>query len=279
MERIDGKALAASIRAQVKQDIDASGLHPKLAVLLIGDDPASNIYVNLKEKACAEAGIVTDTRRMPATTSDADIIALIGQWNADETVDAILVQIPLPPGHDEDAAIAAMDPRKDVDGFHPENAAAILNGTGTLFPPVHEGILRLIGATDVTLKTSTAVVIANSDTFADPLVRLLTTAGCDVEKFRPDDMDREAVKTADIVVVAVGRPRFLTRAMIKPGACVIDVGTNRTAEGKTVGDADAEGLKDVLGWLSPVPGGVGPMTVALLLKNTYELAKRRRGIT
>jgi len=278
MQRIDGKALAASIRAKAKDDIAATGLQPKLAVLLVGDDPASNIYVNLKEKACAEAGIVTDTRRLPTTTDDADLIGLIGQWNANETVDAILVQIPLPPGHDENAVIAAMDPRKDVDGFHPENAAAILNGTGTLFPPVHEGILRLIGATDVVLKTSTASVIANSDTFADPLIRLLTTAGCDVEKFLPDRMDRDIVKASDIIVVAVGRPKFLTASMIKPGACVIDVGTNRMADGKTVGDVDSESVKDVPGWLSPVPGGVGPMTVALLLKNTFELAKRRRGI-
>jgi len=278
MERIDGKALAQTIRSQVKDDIAATGLHPKLAVLLVGDDPASNIYVNLKEKACAEAGIVTDTRRLPTSASDADLIALVRQWNADETVDAILVQIPLPPGHDENTVIAAMDPRKDVDGFHPENAAAILNGTGTLFPPVHEGILRLIGATEVKLNGSKAAVIANSDTFADPLVRLLATAGSSAVKTPPDDPDRDAIKDADIVVIAVGRAKFLTAGMIKPGACVIDVGTNRTPEGKVVGDVDAESVKDMPGWLSPVPGGVGPMTVALLLKNTLELAKRRRGI-
>lgn len=278
MERIDGRTIAAAIRADVKYEIETTGLHPKLAVLLVGDDPASNIYVNLKEKACAEAGIVTDIRRLPADTADAALTDIIRGWNADETVDAILVQIPLPPGHDEDAVIAAMDPRKDADGFHPENAAAIMRGDATLFPPVHEGVLRLVGATDVVMKSAKAAVIANSDTFADPLVRLLERTGCEVTKMPPDDLDRGLVKNADIVVIAIGRAKFLTRDMVKPCACVIDVGTNRTAEGKVVGDADAENLKDVPGWLSPVPGGVGPMTVALLLKNTFDLAKRRRGI-
>lgn len=278
MNLIDGKGLAAAIREKVKQEITETGLRPKLAVLLVGDDPASRIYVDLKEKACASLGIATDVRRLAAATPDKMLKDTIEEWNADETVDAILIQIPLPPGHDTDAIIATMDPRKDVDGFHPQNAEAILQGTGTLFPPVHESILRLIGATDAVPKHSRAVIIANSDVFADPLEQLLTTAGCIVEKLRPEEIDADVVQEADIVVVAVGRQNFLKRDMIKSGACVIDVGTNRLPDGRVVGDVDAEHVKDISGWLSPVPGGVGPMTIAVLLKHTLDLTKRRRGV-
>ncbi|MBU1348823.1 bifunctional 5,10-methylenetetrahydrofolate dehydrogenase/5,10-methenyltetrahydrofolate cyclohydrolase [Patescibacteria group bacterium] len=275
MNRIDGKALATDIRAKVRADIATSGIAPTLAVLLVGDDPASRIYVNLKEKACTEAGIVTDIRRLPGDTSSADLVALIETWNADAHIDAILVQVPLPSGHDQDAVIAAIDPKKDVDGFHPTNEAALLAGEATLFPPVHEGILRLIGATDVVLKTSNAVIIANSETFAAPLERLLTVAGCATDIYGPADLDRAKLKDADIVVIAIGHANFLTATMVKAGVCIIDVGTNRLADGKVVGDVDAASFESVDGWLSPVPGGVGPMTVALLLKNTFELAKRR----
>lgn len=273
MKRIDGRALAASLREHVKDDIAKNGLHPTLAVLLVGDDPASHIYVKLKEKAATEAGIRTDIRRLPAETSDDELREIIEAWNADESIDAILIQLPLPPGHDTDGLIASMDPRKDVDGFHPENAAALLNGTATLFPPVHESILRLIGATDLSLKSTPAVIIANSSIFADPLAHLLQTAGCFVEVFTPADLDPKIVQNAKIIVVAVGHVNFLTRDLISSGACVIDVGTNRVGE-KTVGDVNVEHINDIDGWLSPVPGGVGPMTVALLLKNTLELAKR-----
>ena len=194
-------------------------------------------------------------------------------------MDAILIQLPLPDGHDADALIAAMDMRKDADGFHPDNADAILAGAGTLFPPVHESILRLIGATPVDLRSAGAVIIANSENFSDPLERLLKVAGCNVEVYGPNDLDPSVVKDADIIVVAVGKPKFLTRDLIKSNACVIDVGTNRLPDGKLVGDVDAENTSDIPGWLSPVPGGVGPMTVALLLKNVVTLAKRRRGIS
>jgi methylenetetrahydrofolate dehydrogenase (NADP+)/methenyltetrahydrofolate cyclohydrolase len=274
MQRIDGKHLADIIRHDVQEAIATSGLQPRLAVLLVGDDPASHLYVGLKEKAAAEAGMTTDIRRLPASSSDEDLKGIIEAWNADETVHAILIQLPLPPGHDTDAIIATMDPRKDVDGFHPQNAAALLDGTATLFPPVHESILRLIGSTPRDMRGAKAVIIANSETFSAPLGRLLSIAGCAVETFDPNEIDRDILQDADIIVVAVGRPRFLTRDMVKSGACVIDVGTNRLPDGKLIGDADAENLADIPGWLSPVPGGVGPLTVALLLKNTFELAKR-----
>ncbi|MEO5927506.1 MAG: bifunctional 5,10-methylenetetrahydrofolate dehydrogenase/5,10-methenyltetrahydrofolate cyclohydrolase [Patescibacteria group bacterium] len=278
MERINGEALAASIRGDVKRTLLDLGLRPRFGVLLVGDDAASHLYVNRKEKACAEVGIATDIRRMPASTSDEDLLAIINTWNADEEVDAILIQVPLPPGHDTDKLIAAMDPRKDADGFHPTNTAALLAGHGTVFPPVHVGILRLIGATPRDMRNAKATIIANSDTFSAPLEHLLATAGCFVTVYSPDEIDPPAIKDADIIVVAVGRGQFLTRDLVKSGTVIIDVGTNRTKDGKLVGDADEKNLVDVPGWISPVPGGVGPMTIAMLLSNIAQLAKMRRGL-
>ncbi len=270
---IDGRGLAERIRAEVKREIKESGLHPKLGVLLVGDDPASHIYVNLKEKACHEVGIETDIRRLPATYSEDELKEIIRGWNADAKTQSILVQIPLPGHYDQDAVIAEMDPKKDVDGFHPVNYEKMLAGEADRFPPVHEAILRLIGETGVRINASRAAVIGNSETFTAPLKRLLEKAGAITDVYAADTMDREMIQNADIIVVAVGRAKFLTREYIKSGAVVIDVGTNRLSDGKVVGDVDAENIKDIPGWLSPVPGGVGPVTVAALMKNAAELSK------
>lgn len=278
MQRIDGKKIAAQIRAEVAEEIRNSSIKPGLGVLLVGDDPASHIYVNLKEKAAKEAGISTTILRIPAETSDEELERIIKTWNADSTIDAILVQLPLPAGHDTERVIAAIDPSKDVDGFHSQNMKALLEGSATLFPPVHESILRLIGATDLRLHGSRAVILANSNTFAEPLQHLLTAAGSSVTiMLSATNIDAPTLEEADLIVIAFGRARFLKRSMIKPGVCVIDVGTNRV-NGNMMGDVDAESMKDLSGWLSPVPGGVGPVTVALLLKNTLELAKRHHPI-
>lgn len=277
MQLIDGRALAARIREQLKTDLAVSGLRPKLAVLLVGDDAPSHLYVNLKEKAAREVGIETDIRRLPADATVGTIGVILDEWNRDETVDAILVQLPLPSHLDENAVVGMIDPRKDADGFHPKNVEALLVGTGTIIPPLHEGILRLIGATDAAPNGARAAIVANSDVFSKPLAYLLSRAGASVTVTKPDTPDIDAIKGADIVVIAVGRAGFLTVGMIKPGACIIDVGTNRVADGKVVGDVDANGLSDVPGWLSPVPGGVGPMTIAMLLKNVAHLATSRRG--
>jgi len=273
MNSIDGRALASRIREKVKRDIEESGTRPKLGVLLVGDDPASHIYVSLKEKACAEAGIETDIRRLPATMSEDELKEIIRAWNEDTNIDAILIQIPLPKNYEQDAIIREMDPKKDVDGFHPENYAALLKGESTRFPPVHEAILRLIGETDVRINATKSVILGNSETFTAPLKRLLEQGGAIVDVFGAVDYDREIVQNADIIVVAVGRAGFLTRDLVKSGAVVIDVGTNRAPDGKVVGDVPAENMKDIPGWISPVPGGVGPVTVALLIKNVLELAK------
>jgi len=272
MKPIDGKTLASSIRGELQREIMESGLHPKLGVLLVGEDPASNLYVSLKEKAAHEVGIETDIRRLPSLVSDDELLLIIRDWNTDDTVHGILIQLPLPAGHDTDALIRAVLPSKDADGFHPKNVEALAAGSGAIVPPVHEGILRLIGETDVAPNLSETVILANSEIFAKPLEHMLKKAGAFVQVFSPDDFDEEALGRAGIIIVAVGRAKFLKRGMVKSGACIIDVGTNKTAEGKTVGDVDAENLKDVPGWLTPVPGGVGPMTIAMLLKNVFKLA-------
>lgn len=277
MNTIDGKSLAARIREEVKERIQTSGITPHFGALLVGDDPASHVYVNRKERVCMDVGIATDIRRVPATTTDEELIQIIDGWNADESMDAILVQLPLPTGHDTERIIASIDPRKDADGFHPENAAALLAGTGTIFPPVHEGVLRLIAETGRDMRGAKTALIANSDVFSAPLKHLLERAGAFVTVFGPEDMDPTVIMDSDISIVAVGRPGFFTRDLIKSGAVVIDIGTNRTPDGRVVGDVDAKNVTDIEGWLSPVPGGVGPLTIALLTKNIFELAMRRRG--
>jgi methylenetetrahydrofolate dehydrogenase (NADP+)/methenyltetrahydrofolate cyclohydrolase len=276
MKIIDGKSLAAELRAELKKEISDSDLHPKLGVMLVGEDPASHLYVRLKEKAAAEAGIETEIRRLPSTSTDAELLEIIRAWNDDDSVHGILVQLPLPPGHDQDAIVNAILPRKDADGFHPKNLDALYAGETKIIPPLHEGILRLIGQTDVMPNLAQAVVIANSDVFAKPLEYLLKKSGAFVQIFKPDEIDEETVANANIIVIAVGRVAFLKRKLVKSGACIIDVGTNKTEDGRTVGDVDTESLRDAPGWLSPVPGGVGPMTIAMLLKGVFALAKNYR---
>jgi methylenetetrahydrofolate dehydrogenase (NADP+)/methenyltetrahydrofolate cyclohydrolase len=271
MKIIDGRALAAEIRATTADRISASGHTPKLAVLLVGDDSASHLYVSLKEKAAKEVGVATEIHRLPATTSDDKLVQLIETWNADDSINGILIQLPLPAGHDETRIVAAMDPKKDADGFHPKNIENLLAGKGTIISPVHEGILRLIAATDVVPNGATAALIVNSDVFAKPLAYLLEKAGSRVTTTSADDLDKKAVATAQIVIIAIGRANYLQRGMVSSNACIIDVGTNKLDDGKTVGDVDAASLENVPGWLSPVPGGVGPMTIALLLKNVTDL--------
>jgi methylenetetrahydrofolate dehydrogenase (NADP+)/methenyltetrahydrofolate cyclohydrolase len=207
-------------------------------------------------------------------THDSELQKQIAAWNADPKIHGILVQVPLPEGHDTDAIIAAIDPKKDVDCFHPESIRKILSAEAMILSPVHEGVLRLIAKTGATINLAKTSVIANSDIFAEPLVYLLKKAGAFVTRFTPDDIDKDIVSNADIIVIAIGRAKFLKRDCIKSGAVIIDVGTNRQEDGRTIGDVDAEHIKDIPGWITPVPGGVGPMTIAVLLKNVVELAKQ-----
>jgi methylenetetrahydrofolate dehydrogenase (NADP+) / methenyltetrahydrofolate cyclohydrolase len=274
MKSIDGRAMALQLRADMKEEILHLPSAPGLGVLLIGDDPASALYVSLKEKAAQEAGIHTDIKRLPASTSDDDIKKIIQAWNADATIDGILVQLPLPSGHNTDGIIETIDPKKDVDGFHPENIRAAEIGEGSILPPVHETILRLIAATGIDPRGKAATILANSEVFSAPLARVLQRAGFLTAIMDPDALDADVLKTSQVIVIAIGRAGFLRPDLVSPGAVIIDVGTNRGLDGKVCGDADAKSLADMDGWITPVPGGVGPMTVALLLKNVVRAAER-----
>jgi methylenetetrahydrofolate dehydrogenase (NADP+)/methenyltetrahydrofolate cyclohydrolase len=275
---IDGKTLAARWRAETKTKITELGFQPGLGVILVGDDPASHLYVSLKEKACAEVGIKMEKRLFPPDATEDAVLAAIREFNSRPDTDAILVQLPLPPQLDEDKIIVAIDPAKDADGFHPDNVAAFRRGEpNALAPGLAAGIMELIAATDADLVSRRAVVVANSDVFFGPVAAILKRSAVSAEFVRPDDADlAERSRRADILIVAVGRPGFINGDTCKPGAIVIDVGTNRV-EGQTVGDVDMASVGDVASFLTPVPGGVGPMTVAALVANVAELANRRRG--
>lgn len=276
MQIIDGKALAASIREEVANDVNTFGRTPRLNVMLVGGDPASHLYVSLKKKAGEEAGIRVDVHGFDANASEEELLTTIDTWNADPDVNAILIQLPLPFGFDETKIVSRMDPAKDADGFHPQTVEALMRGEPTIVSPVHEGVLRLIAQTDTKMTGAQAVILANSKVFADPLARLLSTAGASVNVMAPDDLDRDRLKEVDIVVTAIGRAGFVHASMVKDGAVIIDVGTNKTDDGKTVGDAEFESFRKTDCRITPVPGGVGPMTIALLLRNVVKLAAKKR---
>lgn len=274
---LDGKSLADAIRAKVKDRVSRLPAAPGLAVLLVGDDPASHLYVGLKQKACAEAGIRFEKLLYPADVAEAVLLADIAQLNARPEVTGILVQLPLP-SQDADRVVGAMDPKKDVDGFHPKNVEALTAGKPSLAPPVHLGVMKLIEASGTEVRGKAAALVC-SDLFARPLTALLKERGVNATTVSPDDKSlAEKTRQADIVMTAVGRPKLITGSLLKPGAIVIDVGTTKLDE-KTVGDVDRASVDPVAGWVSPVPGGVGPLTVAYLLLNllkAQELQKAAR---
>ncbi len=275
MQTIDGAALAAQLNAQTKADVAALDAAPGLAVLLVGEDAASKLYVGMKEKTAADIGIRTDIRALPATTTDEALEAIVRGWNADPAIDGILVQLPLPEGHDTDRVIAAIDPAKDADGLHPENRAAMERNEAAVVPPVHAAAMRLAAAAGFRPLHARGVVIAKSDAFTGPLAHLMRRAGMAVEVLHPDHVDWQMVKDADLVVTAVGKINFIKGPDVKPGTVLIDVGISKNSQGKTVGDVDAASCEGVDGWRSPVPGGVGPLTVASLLANVVALKKKR----
>lgn len=274
MQRIDGKKLANEICEELKKEIQTKRLSLKLGVLLVGENPASTLYVALKEKAATEMGISTDVRRMPAHTSDHELKQIIKNWNADSRIHGILVQLPLPNGHDTDAIINEIDPKKDVDGFHPKTRADLYAGKSKTLSPVHEGILRLIATTGIQMNGARTAIIAKSDIFSKPLEYILRKAGNFVTVLSPDELDRKTLLTSNIIITAAGRAHFLNRSVIPSGAVVIDVGINRMPDGSLVGDVDAQSVTQLAGWITPVPGGVGPMTIAMLLRNVIELRPR-----
>jgi len=275
---IDGKGIAAQIRQEVKEEVAKlreQNIVPGLTVVLVGDDPASQTYVRSKQRACEEVGIRSDVRKLPADTSQTQLIELIEELNQDPTVHGILVQLPLPEHLDTDAVLRQIDPAKDVDGFHPINVGCLWTGLSHqgFVPCTPAGIMELLRRTGINPQGLNAVVVGRSNIVGKPIAALLLEANATVTICHSRTQDlREHCRRADILVVAVGKPRFIRGDWIKPGAVVIDVGINRV-EGALCGDVD-ESAREVAGYLTPVPGGVGPMTVAELLNNTVAAAKR-----
>ncbi len=278
-KRIDGKAAAAALRGQVAAEVTrfrkATGRAPGLAVVLVGDDPASAVYVRAKHKATVEAGMLSFEHRLPATAGQDELVALVDRLNGDPAVDGILVQLPLPPQIDERMIITRIDPDKDVDGFSPVNAGRLAIGLHGFVPCTPLGCLKLLQAELGDLAGKSAVVIGRSNIVGKPMALLLLGQSCTVTIAHSKTRDLpNVVRGADIVVAAVGRPQMIKGDWIKPGATVIDVGINRTEAG-LVGDVDFASASEVAGAITPVPGGVGPMTIACLIRNSFISAARR----
>lgn len=270
---LSGKEPAKRIREELKETIENENLSPGLAVLLVGGDAASALYVGLKEKAAAEVGVRMTVARV-ASCSTKDAVERIEAWNADPSIHGIIVQLPLPAGMDADAVVQTITPNKDVDGFHPETRGAVSAGTGETFSPVHLAVLTLVGQSGLNLNGTEALILGKSPIFTEPLAHLLKRAGAfvRVEQAKPRPY---ALKEARLVVTALGQAGLLEGPELHPDAVVIDISTNRRADGKTVGDVVADTLGPTQA-ASPVPGGVGPLTIAFLLKNTVEEAQRMR---
>ncbi|MEA3192061.1 MAG: methylenetetrahydrofolate dehydrogenase / methenyltetrahydrofolate cyclohydrolase [Betaproteobacteria bacterium] len=271
---LDGKALAASIRVDLKQKVEAlarRGVQPGLAVILAGDDPASKVYVRNKTRACAEVGVRSQQIDYPASVTQAELIARISKLNADPAVHGILIQLPLPKHIDSARVLEAVAPQKDVDGFHESNLGALLAGRPRVVPCTPAGVMRLLEHAGVALAGRHAVVIGRSNIVGKPVALLLLQRDATVTicHSKSSHLEMETRK-ADILIAAVGRAKLVTAAMVKPGACVIDVGVNRLSDGKLAGDVDFESVKEVAGAITPVPGGVGPMTIAMLLENCVQ---------
>jgi len=274
---LDGKKLSAEIRASIKEEtalLREKGIVPGLAVVLVGDDPASRVYVGQKEKGCLEAGFASFLHRLPAATTQEELLGLIDRLNGDASVHGILVQLPLPPQIDPDTVLAAIRPEKDVDGFHPVNIGRLVAGLPSCEPCTPKGILRLLKSTGIPLAGKEAVVIGRSNIVGKPVALMLLAESATVTVCHSRTRDlAEHVRRADILVAAIGKPRFVTADMVKEGAVVVDVGINRLEEG-LVGDVDYGPVSEKASWVTPVPGGVGPMTIAMLLENTLEQAKK-----
>ncbi|MGI6604735.1 MAG: bifunctional methylenetetrahydrofolate dehydrogenase/methenyltetrahydrofolate cyclohydrolase FolD [Firmicutes bacterium] len=273
---LDGKLVAAEVREAVKAGVERlkeKGVVPGLAVVLVGHDPASQIYVRQKEKACAAVGIASFSYSLPADVSEEELLTLVRRLNFDPKVHGILVQLPLPEHLDPLRVITAIDPTKDVDGFHPLNIGYLSSGLEAPEPCTPKGIIHLLDRYGIEIAGKRAVVVGRSGIVGRPVAQLLLARDATVTVCHSKTVDIAAVtRMADILVVAVGRPRFITADMVKPEAVVVDVGINRLPEG-LVGDVDYEGVHEVASYLTPVPGGVGPLTIAMLLVNTLELAR------
>ena len=290
---IDGKAIAEEMRAEIKAEArqlrEKHGVTPGLAVVLVGQDPASQVYVRMKGKACAEAEFFSDERKLPADTSEADLLKLIAQLNADEKIHGILVQLPLPKHINESRVLLAIDPAKDVDGFHPTNVGKMMIGEQTFLPCTPHGVVQMLVRSGVQIPGKHVVIVGRSNIVGRPLMNMLSqkndhaNATVTCVHTRTKDM-ANFTRQADIIIAAAGRPNTVTADMVKEGVVVIDVGVNRVDDPtakrgfRLVGDVDFKALKEKASAISPVPGGVGPMTITMLLYNTIAAVKAKLGV-
>lgn len=279
---IDGKAVAAGVREQVRLEtasLREKGIVPGLAVIIVGDDPASRVYVNNKKKACAEAGIYSEEFALPADTTQDELLALVASLNGRSDINGILCQLPLPAHIEDKAVIEAISPMKDVDAFHAANVGHIMIGDFTFLPCTPAGVMELLHSAGVTVAGKNCVVIGRSNIVGKPMAMLLLHENGTVTICHSKTKNlKEICANADILVAAVGRPNFVTADMVKPGAAVIDVGMDRDENGRLCGDVDYDAVFPVAGCITPVPGGVGPMTIAMLLKNTLMAAKLQNAL-
>ena len=273
--QINGKETAATIRAELKELVVQSGIRPGLAVVLVGDDPASAVYVRNKKRACEEIGYYSESYVLPAETTQAELLALIGTLNDNPQIHGILVQLPLPKHLDEEAVIAAISPDKDVDAFHAQNVGKIMLGNYRFLPCTPAGVMELLRRYQVNVTGKQCVVLGRSNIVGKPMAMLLLQANGTVTVCHSRTRDlKEICRRADILVVAIGKPEFVRGDMIKPGAVVIDVGINRREDGTLCGDVCYAEAEPIASMITPVPGGVGPMTIAMLMKNTWTAANQ-----
>jgi len=280
MEKIiDGKAIAAQMRQGIAKDVTvlkAAGTIPGLAVVLVGEDPASRVYVSMKEKACEQTGIFSDEHKLPVETTEAELLALIDELNGDGRIDGILVQLPLPAQIDESKVLEAISPKKDVDGFHPYNVGRLVTGKPLFQPCTPYGVMKMLEYAGVKLSGKNVVVVGRSNIVGKPLALMCLAQNATVTICHSRTVDLpDQVRRADVVIAAIGRPEMIKGDWLKEGAVVIDVGVNRVGEKKLVGDVEFTSALPRVCAITPVPGGVGPMTITMLLYNTVESAKRR----
>lgn len=281
-QRIEGKQISDAIRTEINEEtakLAQQGIVPGLAVVLVGEDPASKVYVGSKEKACQQLGFYSEVHRLPASTTQEELLALIDKLNNQSSIHGILVQLPLPKHIEEKSVIDAISVAKDVDGFHPISVGNLTIGDDSLLPCTPSGVIELIKRTGLEIAGKHAVVIGRSNIVGKPVAMLLLREHATVTICHSRTADMEAIaKTADILVVAIGKPKAIGRSFVKPGAIVIDVGINRLPDGKLAGDVDYDDVLDTAGYITPVPGGVGPMTITMLMLNTLKAAKQANGI-
>lgn len=282
MNIIDGKAVSKAVKEQVLaecEELKAKGVTPGLAVIIVGDDPASQVYVRNKEKACDECGFYSEKYALPAQTTQEELNALVDKLNNDKKINGILCQLPLPSHLDDKEVINRIDPIKDVDAFHPVNVGAIMIGDYNFLPCTPAGVMELIHSTGVEITGKKAVVMGRSNIVGKPMAMLLLHENATVEIVHSRTQNlSDATKEADILVAAIGKAKFVKADMVKDGAVVIDVGMDRDENGKLCGDVDFEDVKDKCSYITPVPGGVGPMTISMLMRNTLTAAKLQNGI-